>query len=216
MKAFLSDHPIITRDRYIRLMALTTIQLVFTVPLGIWSIIIDVQLGLRKWISFANTHSDQSRVVQVPAVIWRSRPINVVSFEFSRWSAPACAIVIFLFFGLVSEAFMNYKSAFRNVARRLGFNKPVKNSIVASSTGSVVGIDLSDEITPTHISSVLGLTYSSVRILIVNHPLTGLSHHVIRASSLLRVVSDGRYLRVPFSSKETERRSFLPYLLEHL
>ncbi|KAJ4490529.1 hypothetical protein J3R30DRAFT_95748 [Lentinula aciculospora] len=70
---------------------------------------------------FNDTHFDFSRVVLVPAVVWRSDPATVVALELNRWVPIFCAFVFFALFGFAEEAMKNYKRAFWFLARPLGF-----------------------------------------------------------------------------------------------
>ncbi|KAJ7055539.1 STE3-domain-containing protein [Mycena amicta] len=110
-------------NRYVRLMALASVDLMFTIPLAIWVLYVNVAVvGLSPWISWADTHSNFSRVVQVPGFIWRSDPLSVASIETLRWATVFCAFVFFGFFGFADEAMKNYKTALSSVARRVGLS----------------------------------------------------------------------------------------------
>ena len=104
----------LTMSRYFRLMALATCEILLTTPLAIFNIWLNATLSpVGPWISWADTHYDYGRVDQVPALLWRSFPILVISIEVTRWAAPLCALVFFAFFGLADEAKKHYRLAFQ-------------------------------------------------------------------------------------------------------
>ncbi|KZT19581.1 STE3-domain-containing protein [Neolentinus lepideus HHB14362 ss-1] len=117
----------LTLNRYFRLMALATMEYLFTIPISIY--------GLTLWLNhpgamapfnWAAIHFDFSRVGIYPAVLWRYNRDNETSVELTRWSVPFCAFVFFAFFGFADEARRHYKMAFWAIARRLGFQPPQK------------------------------------------------------------------------------------------
>jgi len=117
-------------SRYFRLMALAMCDILFTTPLAIFNIWLNVTLApMGPWVSWEDTHFDYGRVVRYPAILWRRSHILVISVESTRWAAPLCAIVFFAFFGLADEAKKNYHLAFYWVmkhARRAIPSFPVK------------------------------------------------------------------------------------------
>ncbi|KII83820.1 hypothetical protein PLICRDRAFT_168730 [Plicaturopsis crispa FD-325 SS-3] len=124
---FVNKNSSLTVNRYFRLMALATTDLLFTVPLSAYSIYLNVAKSpIYPWISFADTHGNYSHVDQFPAVLWRSSHETVVSLELSRWLMVVCAFVFFFFFGFADEARRNYKAAYWAIAKRLGMSPPSK------------------------------------------------------------------------------------------
>ncbi|KAE9396423.1 pheromone receptor [Gymnopus androsaceus JB14] len=118
----LSSNNAINPSRYLRLMSLALIDIMCTVPIGIYLIYLELDgVGLQPWISWANTHFDFSHVVLVPSVIWRSDPSLVIGVQLNRWVPVACAFIFFALFGFAEEAQKNYRRAFWFFARRLGF-----------------------------------------------------------------------------------------------
>lgn len=113
----------LTVSRYFRLMALAMTDIFFTVPLAAFTIWLDVTATpVGPWISWADTHFDYSRVEQIPAVIWRQDRLIVVCMEFTRWSAPFCALVFFAYFGFAEEAKKNYKRLFNAARKAVGLS----------------------------------------------------------------------------------------------
>ncbi|KAJ3811579.1 pheromone receptor [Lentinula aff. lateritia] len=109
----LSSNNSINPSRYLRLMLLALVDIMCTIPLGIYIIYVDLKgIALQPWISWADTHFDFSRVVLVPAVVWRSDPATVVALELNRWVPIFCALIFFALFGFAEEAMKNYRRVF--------------------------------------------------------------------------------------------------------
>ncbi|KAH9976617.1 GPCR fungal pheromone mating factor [Lactifluus volemus] len=97
------DMPVISSDSslnkslYIRLMALSTVEILGTIPLGSFWIAFDIKEGLTKWGSWADIHSYYSVIQQIPSIVWKHNSTTVVSLELSRWSVVLCAFLFFAF-----------------------------------------------------------------------------------------------------------------------
>ncbi|KAG6916884.1 hypothetical protein DXG01_004793 [Tephrocybe rancida] len=121
-------------NRYIRLMMLAGIETALTVPVGLVAIYQNSVIGhVYPWLGWADTHSNFSRVVQVPAVIWRSNGDSVRNLELDRFFTVLCACIFFSFFGFAEEARKHYRSGAQSVAKRLGIST---SGTLFSSTGS--------------------------------------------------------------------------------
>ncbi|KAH9476719.1 Pheromone B alpha 3 receptor [Psilocybe cubensis] len=134
----LSGHSNLTSSRYVRLMCLAGVEVLCTVPIGVYALSLNIRTGIQPWISWADTHYAFSRVDQFPAVLWRSTSVGESSLELSRWLVVVCAIVFFAFFGFADEAKKNYRSYMQSVAKRVGISTGSfgSSSGAFSSTGS--------------------------------------------------------------------------------
>ncbi|KAI0297994.1 pheromone A receptor-domain-containing protein [Russula brevipes] len=130
-KEIMSCNPGLDRNRYIRLMILSSMDILGTIPIGTYYLVYNVQQGVRPWVSWADTHSNYSRVVQVPGFIWQSDPSTVQVLEMFRWSLVVCAFLFFAFFGFAREARQNYRHVFTSLAGRF------KSSNESSFTSSI-------------------------------------------------------------------------------
>ena len=100
-------------SRYIRLVLLALVNMIMTVPLGVFTIYLNSHGNqIAPWISWDNVHFGFSRVDLVPTIIWRSSPTINVSVELTRWLFPVSAFVFFALFGFASEAQKQYYSLF--------------------------------------------------------------------------------------------------------
>ncbi|KAF8207430.1 pheromone A receptor-domain-containing protein [Mycena galopus ATCC 62051] len=122
-------------NRYLRLMLLASTDLIFTIPLGVFVLYVAAVInGITPWVSWDNTHSNFSRVVQVPGVFWRANVWDVASVEGLRWMTVGAGLLFFAFFGFADEAVKNYRTAWYNVARRVGL--PTFSTGTATLTSS--------------------------------------------------------------------------------
>lgn len=120
---FLSANKNLSSSRYFRLMGLAGIEMLCTIPLGIYVIYLNTTAQeVYPWVSWADTHSNFSRIEQVPSIFWRMSNPTVLSIELSRWLLVVCAFVFFAFFGFADEARKNYRLAYVSVAKRVGLS----------------------------------------------------------------------------------------------
>jgi len=122
----LSSNRNLNRSRYIRLMALSGIELLGTIPIGTYVIVIISKEGVTLWQSWAKTHSTgvhpYSYIFQVPAHTWVNLPAFKNGLEMFRWLLVAFAFVFFAFFGFADEARQHYRLAFKSLASRIGYS----------------------------------------------------------------------------------------------
>lgn len=137
--AFLSSNKTLTASRYFRLMALAVTEMICTVPLSIFIIWLNATAApIEPWRGLSDAHFDFSRVEQIPAVVWRRNHLVVVSLELSRWLAPVCAIIFFVFFGFAEEARRQYRMAFWTVMKPFGLTPPSPRSSMNPPPSSYV------------------------------------------------------------------------------
>lgn len=132
----LSSSRNLNQSRYFRLMALAGIELLGTIPLASYSIYLNVTTNqIQEWKGWADTHSNFSRVQQIPAVLWRLNRQEMISVELSRWLLVLCAFIFFFFFGFADEARKHYRLAYTSLASRLGVST-ISSSTVSSDFSS--------------------------------------------------------------------------------
>ncbi|OBZ74837.1 Pheromone B alpha 3 receptor [Grifola frondosa] len=127
----------LTFNRYLRLMALASADMLFTVPLGIYSIVSNLKANpIYVWRGLADIHFGFSRVEQMPSFVWRQSPAMVQAMNFDNWMIVACAFLFFALFGLAEEARTHYRHALNSVAKRVGITTFERGSGLGSSGGS--------------------------------------------------------------------------------
>lgn len=120
-KEFIQSNTSLTVNRYFRLMALATTELICTTPFASYSIYLNLTTEtVNPYRGWSDTHFDYSRVGQIPATIWHLNHQTVISIELTRWLVVACALLFFGFFGFAEEARKHYRAAFSLVTSRLG------------------------------------------------------------------------------------------------
>ncbi|KAG2131868.1 GPCR fungal pheromone mating factor [Suillus cothurnatus] len=88
-------------NRYFRLIAPATMELLCTTPISAYGIYINIADNpLQPWKGFADAHFNYSRVGQYPSVTWRLNSLTIVSTELTRWSLVFYAFSFFAFLGL--------------------------------------------------------------------------------------------------------------------
>ncbi|KAI0799790.1 pheromone A receptor-domain-containing protein [Irpex lacteus] len=119
----LSSTNALTVNRYFRLMLLSCLEMMLSVPLTSLSIYLNSHgLTLSPWVSWADAHYNFSFVVRTPAFVWRNNTQYAVAAELSRWIYPCSALLFFALFGFAEEALRNYRSAFRRLKTILRLN----------------------------------------------------------------------------------------------
>lgn len=129
---FMSAHSALTMNRYFRLMAIATTDLLLSVPISAYGIYLNASEDIAPWISWDDTHFHFWQVHQYPAILWRSDRNTLISIELSRWLVPFCAFVFFAFFGFASEARAFYARHFVSLRKRVGLDRIRKNSLSSS------------------------------------------------------------------------------------
>ncbi|PVF96423.1 STE3-domain-containing protein [Serendipita vermifera] len=107
--------------RYIRLMALASIEVLFVFPMSLLLFIRNLQLSpplpYRSW---SYVHANFDRVVYTTRFMLGLQPDGIVLMELSRWCMPITALMFFVFFGLASEARKQYRIAGHAVLKTFG------------------------------------------------------------------------------------------------
>jgi pheromone a factor receptor len=109
----------LNRGRYFRLMALSGVEILGTIPVSIYWIVLNARNGVQPWVSWEDTHSNYSRIMQGASSMWKNNHAIVVGLEGFRWSLVACAFVFFAFFGFADEARQHYRLVYTWLTRRL-------------------------------------------------------------------------------------------------
>ena len=110
----------LNRGRYHRLMALASTEILGTIPLGTYIIVLNSR-GVTPYGSWGYVHSDYSEVNEFPSAIWKENSTLGIGLELFRWSLVACAFVFFAFFGFADDARQHYRLVYIWLARRLGY-----------------------------------------------------------------------------------------------
>lgn len=124
------------QSRYIRLIALSAIQIVTSLPVIIFSIYANAVQHVHPWISWEDTHYQYSFVGQLPSFVWRADPVLQAVEEINRWIIVTAALFFFAFFGFAEEARRNYRKAYSFATSSLRLTDLRKSGGASSSIGN--------------------------------------------------------------------------------
>jgi hypothetical protein len=103
-------------------MAISSTEMLFTIPLGTYYIVYNAKGGIEPWVSWADMHKDYSSVLQIAGFIWKNDSSAVTGLELYRWSLIVCSFVFFAFFGFADEARQHYRRVYTTLASRIGYS----------------------------------------------------------------------------------------------
>jgi pheromone a factor receptor len=120
-------------NRYVRLIALSSVQIFCAVPITMYNLYYNARvLEVFPWISWDDTHFNFSAINQYTADEWRTNPAISNGLELNRWFFVSAALVYFAFFGFAEEARKRYRLAYSFASTRLRL--PEWSSTRASSS----------------------------------------------------------------------------------
>ncbi|KAF7344665.1 Pheromone receptor Rcb2 B44 [Mycena venus] len=105
----------LTPSRYFRLMAMAIAQMVWATFLTVTNMVLTCSDGLRPWISWANVHSNFSRVGVFPKLFIPETQWRWTYFIF--WTVPITGAMFFAFFAFGQDAVKEYKAVGAAVGR---------------------------------------------------------------------------------------------------
>ncbi|KZV63987.1 fungal pheromone STE3G-protein-coupled receptor [Peniophora sp. CONT] len=126
---FLQSNDSVSRTNYLRIMALASIDIILTLPIGIANIVlIVVQPGPKFSFYYGWTydHADWEPARVSYAETVAEGPSGLAEVYFAQWSSVFLAFVIFGLFGVTSEARASYRRVVRVVGGRFGW-KPASS-----------------------------------------------------------------------------------------
>jgi len=120
LREMLGSNKSASQNRYIRLIALSSLTIFISLPIDLYFIYLDARvIPVYPWISWQDTHGDYSRVGQFPSFIWRAQPASQTVLESFRWLTVLSAFLFFAFFGFAEEARKHYRMAYSFAGSRL-------------------------------------------------------------------------------------------------
>ncbi|PWZ01478.1 pheromone receptor a1 [Testicularia cyperi] len=128
----------LNKSRYIRMLALTAVDMVIFFPIYIVGISLSLKTyTLLPYDSWAQVHAGFNRVESLPAFVVEQQTQSMVNLILSRWVGPVAAITFFVMFGMGHEARQVYSGGF-------GLKKLVKNRLVQKTpkTSDPVTVDI--------------------------------------------------------------------------
>ncbi|EGN94515.1 hypothetical protein SERLA73DRAFT_114763 [Serpula lacrymans var. lacrymans S7.3] len=120
-KEVLESHQALQFGHYWRLLALTGIGIICTLPYGILSLVANLVGGPLQPFNWDVFHAGFSEVSQTPASLWASDPLGEYGLEINRWSPVFNALMFFAFFGFTKDARADYRHAWFFIIHPLSF-----------------------------------------------------------------------------------------------
>ncbi|VDB87019.1 unnamed protein product [Peniophora sp. CBMAI 1063] len=114
MNDFLASNNSVSRTNYFRILALASLDSLVTLPIGVAIIVLAVQDTLSVNISFPSyyirpfNHADWQPDSVSHSSIVTGGAFDAAQFYFSNWISPVLAFIIFVLFGVTSEARASY------------------------------------------------------------------------------------------------------------
>jgi pheromone a factor receptor len=119
LSEILSSNSGMSRRFYIRLMMMSGVEMLATVPLGSWFLASAIEGGYVPW-SWAKAHNDYSPISIFPSTVWQRQWLR--GPDMFRWLVVLCAFTFFAFFGLADEARQNYRRMYRWLINLFGYS----------------------------------------------------------------------------------------------
>ena len=131
LNRFLRSNGSISRKTYFRILALATIDALFTLPIGVVNIVLTVtsllyQGELPVYPGWAEVHSQWEPQAISYAYIKSRGTAQLAADYFSIWSSPVLAFIVFGLFGLTTEAQASYWRVIHYVIGWFGWKPAVQ------------------------------------------------------------------------------------------
>ncbi|KAF8981163.1 GPCR fungal pheromone mating factor [Cyathus striatus] len=123
----------LTTNRYLRLIAMAITEMFWGTALTTFNLYNNAAPGLRPWTTWADVHSNFSRVDVYPVAFLP--PAFLKSMLLLWWALPVSSFIFFIFFGFGEEALKEYHKIwvwFRVKALRKKPAEPKASSLIAS------------------------------------------------------------------------------------
>ncbi|VDC04645.1 unnamed protein product [Peniophora sp. CBMAI 1063] len=114
---FLQRDDSVSRSHYFRVLALASIDVIFTLPIGIASVVVALtdqasQHNLPFYGGWVYVHSDWAPESYPYSELEAGGALNAAQQYFGLWTTPVLAFIIFGLFGITSEACASYRRLF--------------------------------------------------------------------------------------------------------
>ncbi|GAA5968224.1 hypothetical protein JCM21900_001131 [Sporobolomyces salmonicolor] len=140
-----SSKSAISTSRFIRLIALSALQIAYSLPITIALQTYNlVELPLEPYISWSNVHYgfDYVGTYTLDELQLYSPRVSLQLVELSYWSYPLSCAFFFLFFGLGEESITAYRDGITLVGQRLGFRRRASSATGGGVQQSAAQISL--------------------------------------------------------------------------
>ena len=132
---FLNSNDSVSRTNYLRVLAVASIDILLTLPIGITNLVLIVLASPHKMTFYPGwqvVHSHWAPTSESYAQLLEGGTFNVARTYFTRWTSPVLAFAIFALFGLTSQARTTYCRPFSLVRRAISPGPAQKSKSVRS------------------------------------------------------------------------------------
>ncbi|KAJ7278692.1 GPCR fungal pheromone mating factor [Mycena rebaudengoi] len=124
-----ATHSALTTSRYLRLMLMSILQMIWSISLTIFTLwFTTVSIPIRPWTTWADVHSNFSRVDQYPYLF--TPQVILAGYYALWWTIPASTFIFVAFFAFGHDALAEYAKCF------LWFRRTVLRQNVGSASAS--------------------------------------------------------------------------------
>ena len=165
LKRLKSENPEINYVLFCRIFALTLVDAVLTIPFSVTFIYFNTTIvPIHPYISWVDTHSNYSRVISVPSVLWRYGYETDPTGGWFRFAIvwrnimnPACALIFLAIYGTSMDivwyywdviwrclAWFGFKRSMRTIVRdveRFHTHGPVFSSVVYNDDAILAAVE---------------------------------------------------------------------------
>ncbi|VDB95524.1 unnamed protein product [Peniophora sp. CBMAI 1063] len=139
---FLQSNNSVSRTNYFRILALASIDILLTLPIGIATIVLDVKNLLTFgpipfYFGWTYDHTDWQPEAFSYADIVSEGTFTVAQLYFTQWTSPVLAFVIFGLFGVTSEARASYWRIICTVGGWFGWKPTLRTRRARSPLGDI-------------------------------------------------------------------------------
>ncbi|KZV59905.1 STE3-domain-containing protein [Peniophora sp. CONT] len=142
LNRFLQSNDSISRTNYLRILALASIDVLLTLPMGIVSLVLFILPPLHRgplpfYQGWVRVHSDWGPESISYADLTAGGAANLAELYFQRWSSPVLVFAIFGLFGMTMEARTSYRRILRSVTVWSGLGTQTDERGVHSSLSAI-------------------------------------------------------------------------------
>ncbi|KAI1782651.1 STE3-domain-containing protein [Ganoderma leucocontextum] len=197
----------LSTGRYLRLVAMSIVQIVWQTVLTAIAMYDNISPGLRPWTNWADVHSDFGRIDAIPMVVY---PVSYQrQFFLFLWVMPISSFIFFFFFGFGEEALKDYKNVVQWIRVKVfrqrlpdpstplegSFPRTPKSALSPNKLSST--FDLDDDNTLPAYSPATSHTYSAFSKEKIGQKIASLEPHSPAADS---ISAYSRYASSTFST----------------
>ncbi|VDB96275.1 unnamed protein product [Peniophora sp. CBMAI 1063] len=157
---FLQSNDSVSRTNYMRIIAIASVDILLTLPVGIATIVLDVQHGIAYYDSmpffpdWTYNHTDWEPESNSYADLVGAGTSVIAQVYLSKWTSPVLALVLFGLFGLTREARASYWRLTVTIGSRIGLEIP---SMHTGGTRSNLGeIEFGERPRDASVGTVIG------------------------------------------------------------